>query len=82
MNSSEEFFCNSSFTGEVSTTVNLERWEDVDVRLLITTYANNKHLFGGKAMKKDLFEKIAEQFTKAFILNIHRRFREATERGL
>ncbi|XP_020623884.1 ancient ubiquitous protein 1-like [Orbicella faveolata] len=68
-------------TCEVSTTVNLERWEDVDVRLLITTYANNKHLFGGKAMKKDLFEKIAEQFTKASILNIHRRFREATERA-
>ena len=29
--------------------------------------ANNKHLFGGKAMKKDVyvFDKIAEQFTKA-----------------
>ena len=46
MNNSEKFFCNSSFTGEVSTTVNLERWEDADVRLLITTYADNKHLFG------------------------------------
>ena len=40
-------------------------WEDTDVRLLITTYADNKHLFGGKATKKDVFEKIAEQFTKA-----------------
>ena len=42
----------------------LERWEDTDVRLLITTYADNKHMFGGKATKKDVFEKIAEQFTK------------------
>ena len=62
MNNSEKFFCNSSFTGEVSTTVNLERWEDADVRLLITTYADNKHLFGGKATKKDTFDKITEQF--------------------
>ena len=46
-------FCNSSFTGEVSVTANLERWEDADVRLLITTYVDNKHLFEGKATKKD-----------------------------
>jgi len=65
MNNSEMFCCNSSFTGESSTTVNLERWEDHDVRLLITTYADNKHLFGGKATRKDVFENIAEQFTKA-----------------
>ena len=78
MNNSEKFFCNSSFTGEVSTTVNLERWEDADVRLLITTYADNKHLFGGKATKKDMFDKITEQFTKASIWS----FGEATERGL
>ena len=65
MNNSEKFFCNSSFTGEVSTTVNLERWEDADVRLVITTYADNKHLFEGKATKKDVFEKIAGQFTTA-----------------
>ena len=63
-NNSEKSFCNSSFTGEVSTSVNLERWEDADVRLLITTQANNKHLFGGKVTKEDMFEKIAEQFTK------------------
>ena len=25
--------------------------------------ADNKHLFGGKATKKDVFEKIAEQLT-------------------
>ena len=42
----------------------LERWEDTDVRLLIITYADNKHMFGGEATKKDVFEKIAEQFTK------------------
>ncbi|KAL9978263.1 hypothetical protein ACROYT_G015761 [Oculina patagonica] len=41
----------------------LERWEDTDVRLLITTYVDNKHRFGGKATKKEVFEKIAEQFT-------------------
>ena len=40
-------------------------WENTDVRLLITTYADNKHLFGGKATKKDVFVKIAELFTKA-----------------
>ena len=34
MNNSEKFFCNSSFTDEVSITVNLGRWEDADVRLL------------------------------------------------
>ena len=28
---------------------------------VITTYANNKHLFGGKATKKGVFEKTAEQ---------------------
>ena len=49
----------------VSTTVNLERREHADVRLLITTHADNKHLFDGKATNKDAFEKIAEQFTKA-----------------
>ena len=34
---------------------NLERWEDSDVRLLITTWADHKHMFGGKATKKDVF---------------------------
>ena len=64
MNNSGNFFCNSSFTGEVSTPVNLERWKDTDVSLLITTYADNKYLFRGKGTKKDLFVKIVEQFTK------------------
>ena len=63
-----------SFTGEVSTTVNLERQEHVDV---ITTHADNEHLFDGKATNKDAFEKIAEQFAKAAGF-----FGEATERGL
>ena len=43
MNNSGKFFCNSSFTGEVSSPVNLERWKDTDVSLLITTYADNKY---------------------------------------
>ena len=64
MNNSGKFFCNSSFTGEVSSPVDLERWKDTDVSLLITTYADNKYLFRGKGTKKDLFEKIVEQFTK------------------
>ena len=51
-----------SFTGEVSTTVNLERRQHADVRLLITTHADNKHLFDGKGTNKDASEKIAEQF--------------------
>ena len=55
MNNSERFLCNFSFTGEVSTTVNLERWEDTDVSLLITTHVDNKHLLGGKGTKKDVF---------------------------
>ena len=42
----------------------LDRWEDSDVQLLITTWSDHKHLFGGKATKKDIFEKIAEAFTK------------------
>ena len=36
-----------------------------DARLLIITYADNKHLIGGKTTKKNLFKKLAEQFTKA-----------------
>ena len=61
---SGKFFCYSSFTGEVSTPVHLERWKDTDVSLLKTTYADNTYLFRGKGTKKDLFEKIVEQFTK------------------
>ena len=64
MNNSEKFFRNSLFTGDASTPVNLERWKERDVSLLITTYADNKYLFGGKGTRKDVFEKIAEQFTK------------------
>ena len=64
MNNSEKAVCNSSFTVEVSTTVNLDRWKGAVVRLLITTYADNKRLFGGKAKNKNAFEKTAEQFTK------------------
>ena len=60
MNNSEKFCCNSSFTDEVSTPVKLERWKDTDISLLMTTYADNKYLFGGKGTKKDVFEKIAE----------------------
>ena len=45
MNNSAKFFCNSSFTVEVSTTVNQEKWEDADVRLLITTYADDIETF-------------------------------------
>ena len=77
MNNSEKFFCNSSFTGEVSTPVNLERWKDRDVSFLMTTYADNKYLFGVKGTKKDVFEKIAEQFTKGIWS-----FGGATERDL
>ena len=77
MNNSEKFFCNSSFTGEVSIPVHLQRWKDTDVSLLITTYADNKCLFGGKVTKKDVFEIIAEQFTKGIWS-----FGEAAERGL
>ena len=61
MNNSEKLVL---FAGELSTAVNLERWEHADVRLLITTHTNNKYLFDGKATNKDAFEKI-EQLTKA-----------------
>ena len=64
MNNSEKAVCNSLFKFEVSTSVNLDRWKGAVVRLLITTYADNKHLFGGKAKNKNAFEKIVEQFTK------------------
>ena len=43
-----EVLCNSSFTGEVSTPVNLERWKDTDVSLLITTYPDNKYIVSRK----------------------------------
>ena len=77
MNNSGKFFCNSSFTGEPRKMVNLERWKDTDVSLLITTYVDNKCFFGGKGTKKVVFEIIAEQFTKGIWS-----FGEATERGL
>ena len=41
----------------------LERWNDADVRLLITIWSDHKDLFRGKATKKQVFQKIAEQFT-------------------
>ena len=71
-----------SFTGEVSTTVNLERREHADVRLLITTHADNNHLFDGKATNKDAFEKIAEQFTKASVFSVKRRRGACKRMGL
>ena len=71
-----------SFTGEVSTTVNLERRKHADVRLLITTYADNKHLFDGKATNKDAFEKIAEHFTKASGVLVKRRRGACKRMGL
>ena len=73
MNNSEKFSCNSSFTSEVSTPVNLDRWKGTNVSL----YADNKYLFGGKGTKKGVFEKIAEQLTKGIWS-----FGEAIERGL
>ena len=69
MNNSEKFFRSQ---GEVSTTVNQERREHADVRLLITTHTNNQHLFDGKATNKDAFEKIAGQFTKASASSLRR----------
>ena len=63
MNNSEKFFCNSSFTGKVPTPEYLGRWKDTAVSLLLTKYADNKCLFGGKGTKKDVFKMIAEQFT-------------------
>ena len=71
-----------SFTGEVSTTVNLERREHADVRLLMTTHADNKHLFDGKATNKDSFEKIAEQFTNASGFLVKRRRGACKRMGL
>ena len=41
----------------------VERWENADVRLLISIWSDHKHLFGGKSTKKEIFDKIAEQFT-------------------
>ena len=78
MNNSEVL----SFTGEVSTTVNLERREHANVRLLITTHADNKHLFDRKATNKDACEKIAEQFTKASGFSVKRRRGTCKRMGL
>ena len=49
MNNSEKVL---SFTGEFSITVNLERREHADGRLLIITHADNNHLFDGKRRTK------------------------------
>lgn len=41
----------------------VERWDDRQVRLLISCYSKFKHLFGkGKTTKKDVFAKIAVEF--------------------
>ena len=40
----------------------LHRWEDSDVRLLISCWSDYKHLFRGKATNKDIFDKIATEF--------------------
>ena len=71
-----------SFTGEVSTTVNLERREHADARLLITIHADNNHLFNRKATNKDAFEKTPEQFTKASGFLVKRRRGACKRMGL
>ena len=35
----------------------------------MSDFADNKHLFDGKATNKDRFEKIAEQFTNVLLSN-------------
>ena len=61
----------------LSLPVHVERREHADARLLITTHADNKYLFDGKATNKDVFEKIhtpvAEQFTKASVFLVKQR---------
>lgn len=43
----------------------LERWEDNHVKLLISCYAEHKHLFGkGKSTKREIFQKIAFAFNE------------------
>ena len=78
----EELWKVLSFTGEISSNVNLEGREHADVRLLITTHADNKHLFDGKATNEDAFEKIAEHFTKASGVLVKRRRGACKRMGL
>ena len=40
----------------------LQTWQDHDVRNLITSWADHKHMFGGKQTKKQIFDKIATNF--------------------
>ena len=51
----------------------------MSLRLLITTYADNKHLFGGEATKKDLFESTAQQSIIKASGRLVKRKREACE---
>lgn len=37
----------------------LQTWQDHDVRNLITSWADHKHMFGGKQRKKEIFDKSA-----------------------
>ena len=79
MNNSEKFFCSQV---KFLPTVNVERREHADVRLLITIHADNKHLFDGKATNKDAFEKIAEHFTKTSGVLVKRRRGACKRMGL
>ena len=70
VNNSEKFFRSQV---KFLPLLNQERREHADVRLLVTTHADNKHLFDGKATNKDAFEKIAERFTKASCVLVKQR---------
>ncbi len=50
-------------SGQTDTVNGLERWDDKNVKLLISCYSDHKHLFGkGKTTKRDIFGKIVYSF--------------------
>ena len=49
----------SPYQPENLTSNKLQSWQDHDVRNLITSWADHKHMFGGKQRKKEIFDKIA-----------------------
>ena len=49
----------------------LQTWQDHDVRNLITSWADHKHMFAGKQRKKEIFDKMEQLFPVEEFPEIH-----------
>lgn len=56
----------ASFNRQMS----LDRWENDDVKLLISSWKTHEKLIGGKSTKKEIFQKIAKSFNEKSIRKV------------